>query len=497
MSSETLSNSLLRDLNRLYNDADDYDVIIQVGEESDIEDFKAHSNILRIRSTYFNAALSSNWVKKDGNVIIFKKPNIKPYVFKIILKYIYTGIVILDTNISEKNLIELIIAADEINLDELIDYIQKYFITLIHELPEKRIIKLFNELSYHQGIINTLYEYIKELISSDTKRFFDNNNNSSSSNNNNNLFLELEDNSLLSLIESDHFQMEEIKIWNNLLKWAIKKNSKINNDTSFWKDKEIEIIKETIYQFIPHVRFFQISSKDYYNKIYPLSSLLPKKLEKDINLYFNVSKNSSLLSSKILPPRINVNSGIIKMDHIYQIAHWIDKKQGKFSLSSKELQYDFKLLLRGSRDGFDVEHFKEQCYNKGATLVLIKLKDDDKIIGGYNPINWSGSSVYLSTNDSFIFSFNYNLNPSTTILSRVRNKINAIYDSTYNNHGFGGYDLRIFKKTCICENYEMNIIETNSFKIEDYEVFQIIKKNRLLELDDLSDHFARNGWEFY
>src|SRR2546423_8046528 len=80
MSSETLSNSLLRDLSRLYNNSNDYDVIIQVGEESNSEVFKAHSNILRIRSTYFNAALSSNWIKKEGNVITFKKPNIKPDV---------------------------------------------------------------------------------------------------------------------------------------------------------------------------------------------------------------------------------------------------------------------------------------------------------------------------------------------------------------------------------------------------------------------------------
>jgi hypothetical protein len=65
MSSETLSNALLQDLNRLYNDADDYDVIIQVGEGFNPEDFKAHSNILRIRSIYFNAVLPSNWTKKE------------------------------------------------------------------------------------------------------------------------------------------------------------------------------------------------------------------------------------------------------------------------------------------------------------------------------------------------------------------------------------------------------------------------------------------------
>lgn len=36
--------------------------------------------------------------------------------------------------------------------------------------------------------------------------------------------------------------------------------------------------------------------------------------------------------------------------------------------------------MKDRRDGFDIEHFKKQCYNKGAMLVLIKLKDNDKII---------------------------------------------------------------------------------------------------------------------
>ncbi|RIA96150.1 hypothetical protein C1645_872223 [Glomus cerebriforme] len=433
MSSETLSNSLLRDLNRLYSDADDYDVNIQAGEGSNLENFKAHSNILQVRSTYFNAALSFNWAKKEGNIITFKKPNIKPNIFRIILKYIYTGTVTFDTNVIY-NLGELLVAADEINLEELIDYIQKHIITLNYKLPEKNVIKLFNTLSSHQEVFKILYEYFKELISNNPKKFF----------NDFNLFPELENDALLSLIQNDYFKMEEIEIWNNLLKWAIVKNPTINSDTSLWKDKEIEVIKSTIYQFIPHIRFFQIPSDDYYDKIHPLSALLPEKLEKDINLHFILPESS--LSSKVLPPRMNVDSRIIKMEHIYQIAHWIDRKQGKFSYFSRKFKYEFILLLRGSKDGYDVEPFKEKCYNKGATIVIIKPKENDKIIGGYNPINWSGSSKYLETNDSFIFSFHSPLNSTTTILSRVKNEENAIYDSMYDYHGFGDHDLRIFNK---------------------------------------------------
>src|SRR5437867_4284165 len=116
MPKETLSmSSVLWEVEKSLNDSNDlndYDVKIQIGEGPNLEDFKAHSDILRVGSTYFDAALSSNWAKKEGDVFVFKKPNIKPDVFRIILKYIYTGTVNFDASIVD-NLGELLVAADE------------------------------------------------------------------------------------------------------------------------------------------------------------------------------------------------------------------------------------------------------------------------------------------------------------------------------------------------------------------------------------------------
>ena len=87
MSSRTLSDTLLRDISNLYDDGtDDYNVKIQVGEDSEMEVFNAHSVILRARSTYFRSAFSSGWAKKEGDFFIFKKPNVTATVFQIILK---------------------------------------------------------------------------------------------------------------------------------------------------------------------------------------------------------------------------------------------------------------------------------------------------------------------------------------------------------------------------------------------------------------------------
>jgi len=77
---------LSQELSLMLSGADDHNVIIQAGENQNVKEFRAHSNLLRARSPYFKSALLSNGIKKN-NMIEFKKPNINPTVFEIILKY--------------------------------------------------------------------------------------------------------------------------------------------------------------------------------------------------------------------------------------------------------------------------------------------------------------------------------------------------------------------------------------------------------------------------
>ena len=77
---------LSRDLLKLFESSTVYDVSITVGEASNTKTFKAHSAILISRSPYFAAALSTNLIKKENNISIFRKPNITPKVFDILLK---------------------------------------------------------------------------------------------------------------------------------------------------------------------------------------------------------------------------------------------------------------------------------------------------------------------------------------------------------------------------------------------------------------------------
>lgn len=71
---------------QLLDDADDYNVIIKVGENSNTKEFRAHSNILRAQSLYFKRALSKDWAIKKNDMFNFTKPNISPNIFETILR---------------------------------------------------------------------------------------------------------------------------------------------------------------------------------------------------------------------------------------------------------------------------------------------------------------------------------------------------------------------------------------------------------------------------
>jgi hypothetical protein len=90
--------SLSQDLSLVLDDSDDYNVVIVVGKNQDIKEFRAHSHILRSRSPYFKNAFSKKEYQttfvastdglSNNNVMEFKKPNINPSVFKIIIRYV-------------------------------------------------------------------------------------------------------------------------------------------------------------------------------------------------------------------------------------------------------------------------------------------------------------------------------------------------------------------------------------------------------------------------
>ena len=84
--SSTSCLAVLKDYEKLFETKIGYDVIIYAGEEPNVKEIHAHSNILCTRSQYFCTAFSNKWAEKKDGKFILRKPNIAPQLFNVILR---------------------------------------------------------------------------------------------------------------------------------------------------------------------------------------------------------------------------------------------------------------------------------------------------------------------------------------------------------------------------------------------------------------------------
>ncbi|CAG8745667.1 6330_t:CDS:2, partial [Acaulospora morrowiae] len=203
MGVEFLTN-LSRDLSILLTDTEDYNMIINVGEKETTKTFRVHSTILRVRSPYFKAALSSEWAKIENNLITFNKPNISPIVFEIVLKYIYTGQIMLD-NYETSVILDLLVAADELCLQELIDHSQDYLLCYKPSWMQRNFATTHRIAFQHSGTFKKLREYCSEIIRNDPELIFQAED-----------FSMLDENVLINLLKRNDLLVNEILLWENL-----------------------------------------------------------------------------------------------------------------------------------------------------------------------------------------------------------------------------------------------------------------------------------------
>jgi len=462
--------NLSKDLSLLLSENEDYNMIINVGEYPNAKQFKAHSIILRVRSSYFRAALSSEWAKIENNYIMFSKPNINPRVFEIILAYIYTGTIILDENISTDtmSILEVMVAADELCLQELIDYAQDYLLLYKPGWIQRNFAITHKIAVEHSNTFNRLLDYCNEIIINDPELVFCSED-----------FNSLEESTLISLLKRDDLVKDEVVLWDHLIKWGITSTG-ITKDLSGWSNKEYEILAHKIKNCLPHIRFLQISSGDFYKRVKPFAQCLPVELYEDI-LQYHLVPGHQPSGDLIQPKRATIDSVLIERKLAALIASWIDGKDKTSGIDEYCLgnPYEFKLLLRGSRDGFTGDEFHQKCDSESATVTIIKISNTGELIGGFTPINWSSRNDWGFTNESFIFCLG-----EKCIVSRVKDPTRAI--NHYKNYGpaFGRDDLKMagnFKTEarCCCKqgDYEYPIRhDTDNFSIDEYEVFQIIPR---------------------
>ncbi|RIB21619.1 hypothetical protein C2G38_2034233 [Gigaspora rosea] len=354
------------------------------------------------------------------------------------------------------------------------DHIQEFLIKYCHDFLKQDSVKMLHVVTRHEAF-SELKKVSLETICENPDLLFGSDK-----------FFSLEEDVLTMILKCGNLNMDEGIIWDRLIKWGIAQHPKFKSDVTKFTNEDFETLKKTLHELLQFVRFHQIDKEQFITKVWPFRRLLPDNLIEDIlrchlvpsaaPLYIFLIRNWSTIYS--------IDSVLMNKEIAKLFIKWIDKKSGDNKKRSKNNRYEFNLLFQRSRDGLTSQAFHQKCDNKGATIIVGKVSNSNRLVGGYNPLDWNGNGQYKDTTDSFIFSLdNLNDPQQSSKIGRVNHNhsTNAIY--CHNGYGptfGGGHDLYAPNNNNYWQfntNSYANINVSGSVSISDYEAFQIVKKN--------------------
>ncbi|RHZ45001.1 hypothetical protein Glove_700g25 [Diversispora epigaea] len=479
---------LSNDFTQLLESGVNCDVSIEVGEVSLVNIYKVHSIILQSRSPYFKKKFDEITFN-ENHVKVLKLPNISVKEFSVIIKYVYSGEISLE-KLENSVIFDLLIASNELELDELVEYLQSY---LVNDNSSWLILNFAQvyRTSYQVKNFKIIRDFCNNIITKHPNTIFESEN-----------FHSLPEDALISILKQDNLQLEEGKIWEYVIEWGKAKNPTLPTNLDKWTSDNFLSLKKTLKECLPHIRYFSISGEDVVEKIYPYQQLLEHQLFSDINIKFITPSKS--ISSIVLPPRkilnetlpsriisIPLSSSIISNEHALEISSWIDRKEIPYIENNP---YEFKLLVRGSRDGFNVKTIYNKRDKVSKTIIILKVKDTHEILGGYNPLDLENNNdQWKKTKDSFVLSLK-NANMKNSILSRAFDSNSTIGNLPSDLELSFGHNLRLIgnlknEKRCYCmksNDYSKPIYSSEFilspfcllsgkyfFSVKEYEVFKI------------------------
>ncbi|KAG9294602.1 hypothetical protein G9A89_008081 [Geosiphon pyriformis] len=483
-------NGLSTDFSKLLENADDYNVIITVGDIQQRDNFKfapkqfqAHSVILRARCLYFQAALSNHWAKKEMENFILTMPNTSPDVFELILKYVYGG----EVRISqETDIVGLLETADELGLEELFSHAEDHLIRYEAEWIYEHLFKV-SEVAFKLPTAEKLRVFCLDMITCSSENFFKKEE-----------FLSTNQAVLIAILQQEEIKIDEEQMWQHVLAWGIANTSSIEHQNIRDLNNESLLeLRETVQPLLRYIRFIDIPSSHVINNQSIFEKLLPSELWLELKEYY--STNILKFTPTLLPPRSRLSSQIIRKYHSDLIANWIEGPDYT-ETGNIGSPYIFRLIFRASLEDFSLKNLQKEYLNV-PIIIVAKVAGTEEIIGGYTPTLTSDrKNKFITTRDSFIFSFasennrlDFNQSFSETFneprhtkntLSRVQLDCweRAVTDIFYGFLTFGMSDLRIGgilnPKSGFCRRgiYDRRIRNVDGgFLIEEYELFQVIR----------------------
>jgi hypothetical protein len=387
---------------------------------------------------------------------------------------------------------KLLVASDDLLLEKLFEYVQCYLIEQQSSWIQQNFVLVLNDI-FNLPNFKKLQEHcIKFVYNIYPIAVF-----------NSSYFPSLDKYVLFYLLKQDDFRVyiEEVIIWNSLIKWGIKQTPELENkNKNELTNGDYQYLKNTLSTFIPLIRFTDMNSDDFYDKVRPYEAIIPNNIYDEVMSYYLVKQSKLYIyDSKIVKPSF----GNI-------IANFIDRKvSGDSTLyirTKDDPIYKFELNYRGRRDCINDNSFRD-IRRKGlvtATLILIKTKELDKIFAGYSSVGFNLNeddliNIYNSNyfkSETFILSFKYNdediqdmkisyadfscctgHTKKYTSWDSGCDALSIIDQKLHTKHIKGNvYSWKHFENVSSWRNYYKNkLTTTDIYTIEEIEVYDVVK----------------------
>ncbi len=109
------------------------------------------------------------------------------------------------------DVMNILVAAESLNLQEIVNYLQSYLIKEKTKWMEENF-SLIHDTIFQSNNFIELQKYCTDLMSKNPEKIFKSLD-----------FISISEKSLISLIKRDDLRMKEADVWENVLKWILRK----------------------------------------------------------------------------------------------------------------------------------------------------------------------------------------------------------------------------------------------------------------------------------
>src|SRR5206468_12209376 len=187
------------------------------------------------------------------------------------------------------------------------------------------------ETVYQHETFTGLWNFCLEKICEEPKILF-----------NSDKFINLKAPLLELLLKRDDLNMDEIEIWESLLKWCFAQQN-VKNNPNEWNKDDITKIERSLHRFVSLIRFYDIGPTDFFYKVYKYKDVLPQDLIHDLlefHIVPDIKPKADVAPSRVSNLKLELDSTIIKPKHIPLFSSCIDKKDSTH-YNRKNIPYEF------------------------------------------------------------------------------------------------------------------------------------------------------------